>query len=67
MPFKYNASRRHHIQKARRGIINWPAYEAGLRQPGDLTVWLDEAALSGLRAPRRTSRGGQPIYADLAI
>ena len=67
MPFKHNASRRNHIPKARRRITNWPAYEAGLRRRGDLTFWLDETALSGWRAPRRTSRGGQPIYADIAI
>src|SRR6195952_1599724 len=67
MPFKHNASRRHHIPKTGRRITNWPAYEAGLRRRGDLTFWLDEAALSGWQAPRRTSRGGQPIYSDLAI
>src|ERR1700742_14078 len=67
MPFKHNASRRHRIPKARRRITNWPAYEAGLRRRGDLTFWLDEASLSGWRAPRRTTRGGQPIYADTAI
>ena len=38
-----------------------------MRQRGDLTFWLDETALSGWQAPRRTSRGGQPIYADMAI
>src|ERR1700742_3199249 len=67
MPFKHNASRRHRIPKARRRITNWPAYEAGLRRRGDLTFWLDEASLSGWRAPRRTTRGGQLIYADTAI
>jgi hypothetical protein len=67
MPFKHNTSRRHHIPMARRRITNWPAYEAGLRRRGDLTFWLDEAALSEWHAPRRTSRGGQPIYADMAI
>jgi Transposase DDE domain len=67
MPFKHNASRRNHIPKARRRITNWPAYEAGLRRRGDVTFWLHETALSGWRAPRRTSRGGQPIYADIAI
>jgi hypothetical protein len=67
MPFKYNAPRRHHIPTAQRRITNWPAYEAGLRRRGDLTFWLDETALSGWQAPRRTSRGGQPIYADMAI
>src|ERR1700743_2161759 len=67
MPFKHNASRRHHIPKARRRIANWPSYEAGLRQRGDVNFWLDEAALSGWQARRRTSRGGQPIYADITI
>src|SRR6202046_5120772 len=67
MPFKHNASRRHHIPKARRRITNWPAYEAGLQRRGDVTFWLDETALPGWRGPRRTSRGGQPIYADMAI
>ena len=67
MPFKLNASRRHRIPKVRRRITNWPIYEAGLRRRGDLTFWLDEAALSGWTAPRRATRGGQPLYADMAI
>ncbi len=48
-------------------MTNWPAYEAGLRRRGDLTIWLDEAALSSWHAPRRTTRGGQPLYSDAAI
>ena len=67
MPFKHNASRRHHIPKTRRRVMNWPAYEAGLRRRGDLTLWLDEAALAEWHAPRRTTRGGQPVYAEVAI
>ncbi|NPD70050.1 IS5 family transposase (plasmid) [Lichenicola cladoniae] len=67
MPFKHNAFRRHHIPKARRRVMNWAAYEAGLRQRGDLTLWLDTAALSGWHAPRRTTPGGQPVYAEVAI
>ena len=67
MPFKLNASRRHRIPKVRRRITNCPIYEAGLRRRGDLTFWLDEAALAGWTAPRRTTRGGQPLYADMAI
>ncbi|NPD69578.1 hypothetical protein HN018_25105 (plasmid) [Lichenicola cladoniae] len=67
MPFKHNASRRHHIPKARRRVMNWPAYEAGLRRRGDLMLWLDEAALAGWHAPRRTTRRGQPVYAEVAI
>ena len=67
MPFKHNASRRHRIPKVRRRITNWPVYEASLRRRGDLTFWLDEAASSGWSAPRRTTRGGQPLYSDVAI
>src|ERR1700709_2094898 len=58
MPFKHNTSRRHHIPKARRRIINWPAYEAGLRRRGDLTFWLDETAPAGGAAPPPNRSGG---------
>ena len=67
MPFKHNAPRRHHIPKPRRRITNWPVYEAGLRRRGDLAFWLDESALSGWVVSRRTTRGGQPLYSDVAI
>jgi len=53
--------------RARYRVTNWPAYEAGLRRRGDLTPWLDEAALDGWAAPKRSSPGGQPLYSDLAI
>ncbi|HEY0203084.1 MAG TPA: transposase [Acetobacteraceae bacterium] len=67
MPFKHNAVRRHRIPLARYCVTNWPAYEAGLRRRGDLTLWLDEAALTGWAAPKRSSLGGQPLYSELAI
>ena len=67
MPFKHNAARRHHIPQARYRVTNWPAYEAGLRRRGDLTFWVDEAALAGWQAPRRSTPGGQPRYSELAI
>jgi len=67
MPFKHNASRRHRIPKQRFRVMNWPAYEAGLRRRGDLTFWVDDAALAGWQAPRRTTSGGQRLYSDLAI
>ena len=67
MPFKHNSARRHRIPKRRYRVTNWPAYEAGLRRRGDLTFWLDEAALAGWHAPRRSTPGGQPRYSDLAI
>jgi len=67
MPFKHNAARRHRIPRARYRVTNWSAYEAGLRRRGDITFWVDEAALAGWQAPRRSTPGGQPRYSDLAI
>jgi hypothetical protein len=66
MPFKHNAARRHRIPKVRYRVQNRPAYEAGLRRRGDL-IWLDEDALSGWQAPRRSTPGGQARYSDAAI
>ncbi|MBV9776715.1 MAG: transposase [Acetobacteraceae bacterium] len=48
-------------------MTNWPAYEAGLRQRGSLTVWLTDAAVEAWAAAPRTTRGGQPWYSPLAI
>src|SRR3954453_22290223 len=67
MPFKHNAVRRHRIPKTRYRVQNWPAYEAGLKRRGDLTLWLDEAALARWQALRRTTPGGQARYSDAAI
>jgi Transposase DDE domain len=67
MPFTHNASRRHRIGKMKFKVTNWPEYEAGLRRRGSLTLWMTPEALSSWRAPRRTTRGGQPRYSDLAI
>jgi hypothetical protein len=67
LPFKHHAARRHRIPRARYRVQNWPAYEAGLRRRGDLTLWLDEAAIARWQAPRRTTPGGQRRYSDLAI
>jgi hypothetical protein len=55
------AARRHGIPKARYRVQNWPAYKAGLRRRGDLTLWLDEAAVAGWQAPRRTALGSQVL------
>lgn len=67
MPFKRNAACRHRIPKARHRVRNWRAYEAGLKRRGDLTLWLDEAAVAGWQASRRTTPGGQAWYSDAAI
>ncbi|WP_208246201.1 IS5-like element ISRm33 family transposase (plasmid) [Rhizobium sp. T1470] len=67
MPFKHNAARRHRIGRMKFKVTNWPEYEAGLRRRGSLTLWLTPEALAMWLAPRRTTRGGQPRYSDLAI
>ncbi len=67
MPFKHNAARRHRIPRACPRATNWAAYKAGLRRRGDITFWVDEAALAGWQAPRRSTPGGQPRYSELAI
>ena len=45
MPHKHNADRRHHIPKMSFKVQNWPAYEAGLRRRGSLTLWIEDSAL----------------------
>lgn len=67
MPFKHCASRRHRIGKMKFQVTNCREYDAGLRRRGSLTLWLTPEALSSWRAPKRTTRGGQPRYSDLAI
>lgn len=67
MPFKHHHARRHRIPRARYRVQNWPSYEAGLKRRGDLTFWLDEAAIVRWQAPRRTTPGGQRRYSNLAI
>ena len=67
MPHKFNAARRHKFDKAQYRVIHWAEYNESLRQRGDLTIWVSEEAQSVWSAPRRTSRGGQRRYSDLAI
>lgn len=58
---------RHSRFRAKSRVQNWPEYETGLQRRGDLTLWLNEAAIAGWSAPRRTTPGGQARYSDLAI
>jgi Transposase DDE domain len=67
MPFKANATRRHHIPKQKRKVTNWAAYDASLRQRGSLTVWFSDEAIAAWQAAPRTTRGGQAWYSPLAI
>jgi hypothetical protein len=64
MPHKHNAGRRHHIPKISFKVQNWPAYEAGLRRCGSLTLWLEDGALDHWQS---CGPGGQARYTDAAI
>src|SRR4051794_2383093 len=67
VPFKAKAACRRHIPKQQHRVINWAAYDAGLRARGSLTVWFTPEAVAAWAAAPRTTRGGQPCYSDLAI
>jgi hypothetical protein len=54
MPHKFNADRRDKIPKQKQRVTNWSEYNEGLRQRGDLTVWISDDALDLWAAPRRT-------------
>lgn len=67
MPHKFNSGRRHKFEKKRYRFTNWSAYTESLRQRGDVTVWLSAEVETAWSAERRKTRGGQPVYSDLAI
>ena len=67
MPHKFNADRRDKIPKQKQRVANWADYNEGLRRRGDLTVWISEDAIGLWSAARRTTRGGQRRYSNLAI
>ena len=67
MPHKFNADRRDKIPKQKQRVTNWAEYNEGLRRRGDLTVWINEDAIGFWSAARRTTRGGQRRYSNLAI
>lgn len=48
-------------------VTSWADYEVGLRLRGSLTPRLTPEALARWQTPRRTTRGGQARYSDLAI
>ncbi|MEM1346884.1 MAG: IS5 family transposase, partial [Pseudomonadota bacterium] len=67
MPFKFHEPHRDKILRARYKVTNWPEYDRGLVQRGDLRFWISEDALAAWAAPRRTTRGGQARFSNLAI
>src|SRR3954471_4057339 len=67
LPFKLNQDRRRHIPEQKRKVTNWRDYDESLRRRGSVMVWFSDEAVEAWEAERRTSRGGQPAYSDLAI
>src|SRR5919205_241519 len=67
MPCKHHAAHRDRFARAKYRVTNWPAYEAGLRQRGSLTVWFSDDAVESWRATARSTPGGQPRYSAMAI
>ncbi len=60
-------SRVHPIYKTKYRVANWPEYERGLIQRGNVTIWLSPEAVAGWKPMRDGRRGGQLKYSDLAI
>jgi hypothetical protein len=67
MPYKVTKGHRHKFAKARYRVTNWPEYDAALVRRGALAVWFTEEAVAAWHAPASGERGGQPIYAAIAI
>lgn len=49
-------------------IRNWSEYNAGLKQRGSLTFWLEESVLETWREPQSSGKpGASVLYSDVAI
>ena len=64
---KYPKRSQYKYAKSPYRVRNWPAYEAGLRRRGDLTIWFSEDAIKTWCAPPNGEPGGQRVYANIAI
>ncbi len=61
------SSRVNRKYKTKYRIRNWREYERGLRNRGDVTIWLSEEAIAEWTPPKNGLRGGQRRYSNLAI
>ena len=57
----------HPPYKTKCRVENWAEYEKGLRDRGDVAIWLSEAAIDAWTPTGNGRRGGQQLYSDLAI
>jgi len=49
-------------------VKNWQAYNLGLKQRGNITLWLSDSAIKGWLETNHDKRRGRPLhYSDLAI
>ena len=61
------SSRVNRKYKTKYRIRNWNQYERGLRNRGDVTIWLSEEAIAAWTPAKNGLRGGQRRYSNLAI
>jgi hypothetical protein len=56
------------LSKDKHKVLNWGAYNAGLKQRGRLNIWITEEVLEQWRERKKTGKRGRPkTYSDLAI
>jgi IS5 family transposase len=60
-------SRVHPTYKTKYRVTNWPEYDHGLVDRGDLTLWISQEAIDAWHPERSGARGGQRWYSDAAI
>ncbi len=61
------SSRVNRKYKTKYRIRNWREYERGLRNRGDVTIWLSKEAIAAWTPAKNGLRGGQRRYSNLAI
>jgi hypothetical protein len=69
MPHKLKDPIRHKFKKKSYNVRDWKAYDQGLQNRGNLTIWFAEDAINAWNAsrPERMKRGRPCLYSDLAI
>ena len=67
MPYKYNESCRHKIERTRYKVTNWAEYNNRLRRRGDITIWFTEAAIAEWHPIKTGARSRPQKYSNLAI
>lgn len=67
MPFKRDASHRHHIGKMKFKVTNRPEYEAGPSSAGSLTLWVRRRQCCHSRRRSGQYAVASRAYSDLAI